>query len=158
MSKLDQFFESGKKVYEITQQEYIGIKIDHMLKWYEKAGITENIEKRLETDKIEAECFHRDQVTWALKDNIAVPEKVLEDYIGLPEKIKEKQERINSIPLLTQELYSTLQEGNKIIVDGYKVTVHRKEDNKIICRLYKKRKQGIELYLNNRYNIIVGWN
>jgi len=157
MTLLTQFEESGKEVYQVTKQEWVQIYRSHMLDWYSKIDITEGLQKRLETDRIESECFHKEQVTRALKNGITVPENVLKDYIELMEKIKADQERINNIPLLTEDIYNTLTEGNRITVDGYKLTVYKKENNKITCRIYRKQKQAIELFINNRYNLVMGW-
>jgi hypothetical protein len=157
MSLLEQFEESGKEVYQVTKNEWIEIHKSHMLEWYNKTGIAEGLQNRLKTDEIESSCFHKEAVTGALKKNIDISTEVLKDYPGLKEKIKAEQERINSISVLTQEIYSTLTEGNKITVNGYKLTVYKKVNNKIICRIYRKQKQGIDLFIGERYNISIGW-
>ena len=87
MSLLTQFEESQKEVYQVTRNEWINIKIDHMTEWYNKAKITEGLKSRLETEKIEASCFHREQVENALKKNVKVSAEVLKDYPELLKKI-----------------------------------------------------------------------
>lgn len=153
---LNKFEETGKETYQVTQAEWVEIYKNHMIEWYIKTGIID-IKNRLEANKIESECFHRDNVRMALEKEIEVSEEVLKDYIGLKEQIQKKKEEKEKIPVFTQDIFNTLQKGNKITVNGYKLTVYNKNNNSLIARVYKKQKQAIELLIGERYNIVVGW-
>lgn len=156
MSLLEQFEESEKEVYQVTRNEWVNIMYDHLVNTCKRP-----INEFNNIDKIEVECYHKEQVTGVLKKGIEVPAIVLNDYVGLKDKIiseqKAKQEKENSIPVFTQDIFNTLKEGNKITVNGYKLTIHKKENKSIIARVYKKQKQAIELLIGERYNIVVGW-
>jgi hypothetical protein len=156
MSLLEQFEESGKEVYQVTQKEWLNIMYDHFINTCKRSA-----EEFYKVDKIEIKCFHQSQVSGAIKKGIEVSEEVLKDYAGLKEqilsKLKAEEKKKNSTPILTEELYNTLQEGNKITVNGYKLTVYKKENKSIIARVYRKQKQAVELLIGDRYNIIVGW-
>jgi len=156
MSLMKQFEDSEKEVYQVTCQEWLNIMQDQLVNICNRS-----IEEFKVTDTIEIKCFHKSQVEGAIRRGIEVPEIVLKDYPGIKEKIekevKAKQDKINSIPLLTQEIYNTLQEGNKITVNGLKLTVYRKDQNSIIGRIYRKQKQALELLIGERYNLVIGW-
>jgi len=155
MSLLTQFEITEKEVYEVTQNEWLTIIQDHLINTCNRS-----IEEFNASSKTEIKCFHREQVERALKKGIEIAEIVLKDYPTLKSEVKAKQDKINSIPLLpvfTPDIYDTLQEGNKITVNGYKLTVYKKEEKSIIARIYRKQKQALELLIGERYNIIMGW-
>jgi len=152
MSLMQKFEAENKEVYEVTQNEWLTIMQDHLVNTCGRS-----IELFNATDKIEIECFHKSQVEQALKKGIIVSELVLKDYVGLVEKVQAKQTKIESIPILTKEICDSLQVGNKITVDGCKLTVYRKDENSIIARIYRKQKQAYELIIGERYNLVMGW-
>jgi len=152
MSLLKQFEAEGKEVYEVTREQWVNIMYDQFVN-----VCSRSIELFNYTDKIEIECFHESQVKQALKEGIVVSELVLKDYAGLVENVQTKQTKIESIPILTKEICDSLQVGNKITVDGCKLTVYRKDENSIIARIYRKQKQAYELIIGERCKVIMGW-
>lgn len=152
MSLLTQFEDSGKEVYEVTCQEWANIMKDHFIN-----SCNRSIDEFNNTNIIEVKCFHREQVYRALEKGIEVPEIVLRDYPTLKSELQTKQDKINSIPILTQDIFNTLQEGNKITVNGSKLTIHKKKDNSIVARIYRKRNKGLELIVGERYSLVMGW-
>jgi len=157
MSKLDDFEQSKKEVYQLTQNEWLVIMHDQHVN---QCGRTEQEFNQYTAQEVK--CFHREQVREALKEGISVPEKVLADYPTLKQDIENKQkaeqEKYNKQIPLTSELLATLQNGNKIMVNGNKLTVHHKTDNSVIARLYKSHNKAIELFVNERFNsFIIGW-
>lgn len=168
---LEQFEESGLEVYQVTQNKWIEIHNNHMLNWINQINKTlsenekiKDIENRLYANKIEAQCFHESNVFRALKDNKVVSEEVLKDYPQIIEEVKreikaeeQKQRCIESVPIFTQETFNSLNVNDKIKIGTQKVTVYKKENNDMICRLYKCRNKGIALTVGERYNISIGW-
>ena len=65
MSLLNQFEESGKEIYQITKNEWVNIMRDHFVNACKRP--LNEFEKY---DKIEVECFHKEQVTRAIKNGI----------------------------------------------------------------------------------------
>ncbi len=157
MSKLDNFETTGKEVYQVTQNEWIDIMYDQHVN---QCGRTE--QEFNQYTKQEIECYHKQEVRKALEKGISISEKILADYPNLKQEVENKlrveQERYNNQIALTPELLATLQDGNKIMVNGNKLTVHHKTDNSIIARLYKSHNKAIELFINERFNsFVIGW-
>lgn len=159
MSLYKQFEDSGKEVYQVTQNEWVTIMTDHFVNTC--GHNLENVEKY---DTIEFKCYHQENVKRALKSKLDVSEEVLNDYPSLKkiiqiedEREQERIERINNIPVLTDSTFNLLNVGNKITVNGQKFTIHKKEDQSIIARLYRKQNQAMKLHIGERYSIIVGW-
>ena len=158
MSKLDEFEQSKKEVYQVTQREWIDIMHDqHVIQCHR----TE--EEFNKYTMQEVQCFHKLQVREALKQGIEVPENVLADYPTLKQevenKLKAEQERYNSQVPLTAELLNVLQNGTKLTINNTKCTVYKKTENSLIIKLYKARTKGVELFLNERFNqFSIGWN
>lgn len=158
-SLLEQFENSGKEVYQVTQNEWVNIMKDHFVNSCKRP------EQEFNTyDKIEVKCFHKSKVEGALKNGSIVPETVLKDYPGIMEEVKKeiereelKQKQYKNIPIFTQEIFNNLNIGDKITVGVQKVTVYKKEKNTLVCKLYRCKKQGIELIVGGRYNIKMGW-
>jgi len=157
MGKLDDFEKSKKEVYQVTKSEWLDIMHDQHVIQCQRTEQEFN-----QYTKQEVECYHKQEVRTALENGITVSEKVLADYPILQQevenKLKAKQERYNNQIALTPELLATLQQGNKIMVNGNKLTIHSKTENSIIARLYKSHNKAIELFLNDRFNsFVIGW-
>jgi hypothetical protein len=158
-SLLKQFEESEKEVYQVTQKEWINIMKEHFVNSCNRS------EKEFNTyDKIEVECFHKSSVEQALKKDIEVSEIILKDYPGLIEQIKIeiekekfKQKQLEATPIFTLELFNSLTKGDKITIGLQKMTVCKKENNSLICKLYRCKRKGIELTIGERCNIKIGW-
>jgi len=154
MSLLDEFEKSGKEVHEVTKQEWVDIMIDH----YKSFNQYNTQSYHGEGDKIEFECFHKEQIERALRNNIIVDENILKDYPQLKEKIQRQIEKEQSVPIFTEDIYNTIVEGQKIVVNGhYKLTVYKKFKNGITARLYRSKKKAVDLLIGNRYTIELGW-
>lgn len=157
MTKLEQFEESGKEVYQVTQKEWVEIMEDQHVNVCNRSQ--EEFDKYI---KQEVQLFHKEQVFNALKDGIEISEEVLKDYPDMTEKLKiykRKQAEKESIPTITKEIISNFSEGDKITIDGhYKVTLHKKENDSIICKIYRKQKQAIILSIGDRHTLSKGWN
>lgn len=165
-TELEEFEETGREVYQVTRDVWIQIHSNHILHWInatnEQLPINEQIQyidinKRLCDDVIESSCFHKEQVERALRHNIEVSEEVLKDYAGLKEKIQAEQKAEQDAPRLTKDIFEILKAGDKITVNNYKLTVDKKEENSLILRIYKKRKQGIKLIIGDKAKISIGW-
>ena len=168
-TKFDLFLESEKEVFEITQTEWIEIHKSHMLKCWEITQMQENIifndlKKRIEDDKAESILYHKEQVENALKNNIEVSQEVLKDYPTLKNEVEQRKEQkrlreeyLNLLPKLTQEIFKKLNIGDKIKIDNHKVTVHKKEGTELICKLYRSKTKGIVLNIGDRSTITIGW-
>jgi len=153
---MQQFDESGKEVYQVTCQEWINIIYNQHVVICNRS--TEEFET---VTKQEATMFHYEQVFGALKKGIIVDSLIV---AGHP-RIKDELNRYNqrqleklAIPVVTEEVYSSLNEGDKITINNhYKVTVYKKELNKIICKIYRCKNKAVNILIGDRYNISIGW-
>lgn len=157
MTKLEQFEESGKEVYQVTQKEWVEIMEDQHVNVCNRSQ--EEFDKYT---KQEVQLFHKEQVFNALKDGIKISEQALKDYPDMIEKLeiyKRKQAEKESVPIITKEIILNFSEGDKITIDGhYKVTLYKKENDSIICKIYRKQKQAIRLSIGDRHTLVKGWN
>lgn len=158
MSKLEDFEKSGKEVYQVTLSEWLDIMHDqHVIQCHR----TE--QEFSQCTMQEVKCYHKQEVTGALKEGIEVPANVLFDYPTLKQeienKLKAEQKQYNKQIPLTTELLNMLQEGTKLTINNTKVTVYQKTENSLIVRLYKAHKKGVKFLLDDRFNqFSIGWN
>jgi hypothetical protein len=158
-SLMNIFEESGKEVYQVSKNEWVSIMRDHHINTCCRP-VNEFINHTLK----EVELFHQQEVENALKNNIELPTIVLADYPSIIEKVEQvkareqaKKEAEELAPKLTQDIFNMLNIGDKITIGNTKVTVNKKENNELICKLYRSRTKGVALSIGDKANISIGW-
>lgn len=163
---LKEFMLSGKEVYEVTLKAWVEIKENSQREYYKVLQETNNtilddLEERLYKDRIEAECFHKEEVINALEEGKNVPQIVLNDYSGLLEKIEEDKRNLiikENSKVLLYDVIKDLKENTKIIIDSIKMTFTKIENNYIVCKPYRKRNKIYKIKIDTKVSsILVGW-